>query len=79
MAWRVLVRKELDTDMWECSTMFLDREKAMNLFQVFQEASHDIDVMLVKEERFSSALEKMGAKDSISTNDVKKFTFKEEK
>lgn len=68
MSWRVLVRKEVDTDKWDCSKAFYDREEALNLFFVFDEGSDEWDVMLVKEERFSSAREFMGVKDE----DVKK-------
>jgi len=77
--WRVLVRREPDTDKWEASTAFLDREKAMGVFLALDEVSDDWDVMLVKEERFSSATESMGAKESISTKDIEGFTFRREK
>ena len=68
MAWRVLVRKELDTDKWECSKAFYDKETAMSVFFTLDEASDDWDTMLVREERFSSARESMGVKEK----DVKK-------
>lgn len=77
--WRVLVRREPDTDNWEASTALLDREKAMGIFLALDEASDDWDVMLVKEERFSSATESMGVKESISAKDIEGFTFRREK
>ncbi|GAH07698.1 unnamed protein product [marine sediment metagenome] len=49
----------------------------MGLFLVLDQASDDWDVMLVKEERFSSATESMGGvKESISAKDIEGFTFR---
>lgn len=63
MSYRVLVRKELDTDKWECSKAMYDKEKAMGVFFAFED-SRNFDVMLVQELRFSSARESMGVEPS---------------
>ncbi len=53
----------------------------MGIFLALDEASDDWDVMLVKEERFSSATESTGVKvkEAISAKDIEGFTFRREK
>ena len=63
MSYRVLARRELDTDKWEVSKAMYDKEEAMGVFFAF-ESGRIVDVMLVQELRFSSATETMGVEAS---------------
>jgi len=56
MSWRVLNRTKAGT--WLSSKAIYDREKALELFFSLRENIDD-DIMLVKEERFSSGVELM--------------------
>ena len=60
MSWRVLTRlgKDYKSQNWIVSKAIYDKENALDLFFSHKD-NKEYDVMLVKEERFSSAVEVM--------------------